>query len=555
MEPIYIGIARRKRAEQLSRIPVEWQLKQLPAESVSDVRGIPRESGILSAREIEITETFDAIDLAAKIRSRTYSCYEVAVAFCKRAAIAQQLLSCLTEIFFDKALERAKELDKHLERHGLPLGPLHGVPVSLKDTENVPGYDTSCGMAGLCFRPATKASAIVLLLEKAGAVLYCKTNIPQTLMALDSHNQIWGRTLNPLNRRLTPGGSSGGESALIAMRGSLLGVGSDIGGSIRIPAMCTGVYGIKPTSLRLASHIGAEGFSIPGSHPIGISPSVGPLGTSLRSCELLLNLAIDGKLWETEPHVLFSPWRTIEPKMRQMRFLVLMTDNIVTPLPPVRRLLRETTALLKYRGHKVVVLENPPPFLKEHNAIFNRTIGFDGGNHIIDLLDSTEEAKVPCISGRLARRNPATIQQLYERYAKKEEFTINCLGLWKSADGEDFDAIIFPVAPHPTLRHDEWQYAGYTSIFNVLDWPAGAVPARNVTREDLEAPLGIETGDRWDKLNRTKLWNKKEDYLGTPLSLQIVGRKMQEEELVRAMHVVDEVLAETRDATIRDHKL
>ncbi|KAF3156040.1 hypothetical protein TWF225_008146 [Orbilia oligospora] len=552
--PAYIDIVKRKQAEQQSRIPQEWRLKSLPDESVTDVRHIPRESGILSTREIEITETFDAVELADRIRRRMYSCHEVTLAFCKRAAIAQQLLNCLTEIFFDKALERAKQLDRHLEEHGLPLGPFHGVPISLKDNFNYPGYDSSSGVVALCFRPAKEKSSIVSVLEDAGAVFYCKTNIPQTMMSLDSVNLIWGRTLNPLNRKLTAGGSSGGEGALIGIRGSLMGIGSDVGGSIRVPAMCNGLYGVKPSAHRYVSQVGSE-FIMPGSFGVGLSFSTGPIATSLRSCELLLKVVSDGKLWESEPHVLFSPWRTLEFKPRPMKFLVLMTDLVTTPLPPVQRVLKETAAQLQSRGHKVVVLDDPPKFVKQLHGLSNKLMSIEGGTWASDLVDKTGEPKVPWVAPRLKRRDPATLKQLFGLNSKNEELITQSLKLWKSSDGQGFDAIICPVAPHPTPQPDAWNGAGYTSMFNMLDWPSGAIPARNVTREDLEAPLGTETGTSWDKINRTKLWEKREDYLGSPLSLQIVGRKFQEEELLHAMHVVDEVVSGTRGAAVRDHKL
>jgi amidase len=115
------------------------------------------------------------------------------------------------------------------------------VPISLKDTFKIRGTDSSIGIAGLAFKPAESNSALVDILLGAGAVLYCKTNVPQTLMALDSDNWLFGRLRNPRNGDVTAGGSSGGEGALIAMRGSVLGVGTDVGGSIRIPAMCNGL--------------------------------------------------------------------------------------------------------------------------------------------------------------------------------------------------------------------------------------------------------------------------------------------------------------------------
>lgn len=101
----------------------------------------------------------------------------------------------------------------------------------------VRGYDSSLGLAALSFKPATENSVLVDLLLNSGAVLYCKTNVPQALMALDSHNNVFGRTLNPINTALTAGGSTGGEGALLAMRGSILGVGTDVGRSSQVPSV------------------------------------------------------------------------------------------------------------------------------------------------------------------------------------------------------------------------------------------------------------------------------------------------------------------------------
>lgn len=120
---------------------------------------------------------------------------------------------------FEAAIQRARYLDHYLKTHKKPMGPLHGVPISLKDMVKVAGVDASIGIAALAFKPSLTSAPIVSILLSQGAVIYCKTNIPQTLMALDSENNLFGRTLNPLNRRLTAGGSSGGEGVLIAMKG------------------------------------------------------------------------------------------------------------------------------------------------------------------------------------------------------------------------------------------------------------------------------------------------------------------------------------------------
>lgn len=150
----------------------------------------------------------------------------------------------MTEVFYDDALDRARQLDDLYAKTGKLQGPLHGLPISVKDSFNIKGHQSTVGYAKFLAIPVSKTnSPLIDMLLDAGAVLYVKTNIPQTMMTGDSENNIFGRTLNPHNTLLTAGGSSGGEGALVSFRGSVLGVGTDIAGSIRIPALCCGIYG------------------------------------------------------------------------------------------------------------------------------------------------------------------------------------------------------------------------------------------------------------------------------------------------------------------------
>lgn len=148
---------------------------------------------------------------------------------------------------FDEAMARAKALDEHFSRTGKTVGPLHGLPISLKDNFNIAGKPTSVGFCTWALEPAEVDSTLVTMLRDLGAVTYVKTNVPTGMMFGESANNVYGRTVNPLNRKTTSGGSSGGESALIAMCGSPLGVGTDIGGSLRIPAACTGEQSLART--------------------------------------------------------------------------------------------------------------------------------------------------------------------------------------------------------------------------------------------------------------------------------------------------------------------
>jgi amidase len=168
-------------------IPEAWRLPKsmipAPKEAVS-VMEIPRKCGILSEAELDITENYDAVALVEKLASKQLSAKEVITAFSKRAAIAQQLVNCLTETFFDKALKRAEYLDNYLTKEGKPLGPLHGLPISIKDSFKLKGYEATLGYVSWVGKSkATSNSALVDLFLDLGAIVYVKTNIPQTLMA------------------------------------------------------------------------------------------------------------------------------------------------------------------------------------------------------------------------------------------------------------------------------------------------------------------------------------------------------------------------------------
>lgn len=137
--------------------------------------------------------------------------------------------NCLSETLFQQAIASSKALDAHFKQTGKPIGPLHGLPISLKDNFNVIGVDSTVGFVSWVGHPAVYNATLVDILQDAGAVLYVKTNVPTAMMIAETVNNVFGRTLNPRNRKLTSGGSSGGESALIAFGGSPLGVGTDIG--------------------------------------------------------------------------------------------------------------------------------------------------------------------------------------------------------------------------------------------------------------------------------------------------------------------------------------
>ncbi|KAG6978210.1 putative amidase [Fusarium oxysporum f. sp. conglutinans] len=192
------------------RVPKEFRLPLCVIQDApKNVTEIPAKCGILSPEEIEITEMHDAVSLLEAIASRRYTAVAVARAFCKRAIIAHQVTCCLTQWLMEEAIDQAQRLDTYYNEHGKPLGPLHGLPISIKDHIQVAGASSSQGCI-ISISPDNQDSDIVAILRRQGAVIYCKTNQPQSMMHLESDSH-WGRVLNPFNVHLSAGGSTGGE--------------------------------------------------------------------------------------------------------------------------------------------------------------------------------------------------------------------------------------------------------------------------------------------------------------------------------------------------------
>ncbi|KAF2485720.1 amidase signature domain-containing protein [Neohortaea acidophila] len=571
MADTWRSIASRKQEERASRIPHAWLLPSSIDPNRHDVLDVPRESGILSPAELRLTGEYDATALLAGLGSGLLKSVDVVTAFCKRAAIAQQVSNCLTEIFFHDAIARARELDAYFAKTRKPIGPLHGLPISIKDSFQVRGYDASLGVAALCFRPSTSNSALVELLLSLGAVLYCKTNVPLTMMALDSHNNVFGRTLNPADRRLTAGGSSGGEGALVAMRGSILGIGTDVGGSIRVPAYCNGIYGVKPSHGRVP-YAGQAIGGPAGSSKLAIESTAGPIGVSVRDCELLLRVISDSDAASRDPDVVSQTWqeqralsisRSLFVKSQPLRVGIVRTDGHVTPLPPIQHFIDEVAHTLSSHGSRIEVVDLDIGTLgAQCLKAFNGIVSIEGANNWFDLLEKTGEPISPWLSTRLRRRPQKSVNEVRSLQAQRTSLLTQCLDIWHEKGGywntsdsrarrgeRSVDVIICPAAPHPVPPIDRWNSANYTSMFNLLDWPAAVLPVRKFQERDLRGEVGgAEALNGWDKVNR-ELWTKVDRavYVGSPLSVQVVAPRLMERKLVESLAVLEKALEPLRE--------
>ncbi|CAK9785792.1 general amidase [Cutaneotrichosporon oleaginosum] len=534
-----------KRAQRDALLPKDTLLPSAPTDL--DVSSVPATSGILSARELEITGTPSITALLDALKARTYSAEEVVSAFCRRAAIAHQLTNCLTEIFFDRALAHARDLDAEYARTGRPRGPLHGLPVSLKEQIAVRGVERSFGFVGWLGRVPESDAAITTLLVEAGAVPYCITNVAQHLGFGAAVNNVFGETCNPHNRNLTPGGSSGGEGALIALRGSVLGVGSDIGGSVRIPAGFSGLYSLRPSYQRFPY----EGTCNSQEGQESLRSVLGPMAATVDGLRLAFKAVIDGRPWRLDPVVLRMPWSEERYRLAEhgggerLVFGMMSDDGFVRAAPPYARALADVKAALETAGHTVVPWKAYDA--ERGYALFGEVWMADGHKDLYDTLALSGEPRVgPLGSGpETLLEDEVTITKYWEIQYRKQRFLKEQLDHWNrtaehTGTGRPVDAIICPVSATPPQTLRGRQYYGYTAWCNLADLPSAVIP---VTRVNPAKDLKVTRDDYYNWLDK-ELWEMydPEVYKNGPIGVQIIGQKDEDEAVIRMAEIVDAAL-------------
>src|SRR2546426_11277021 len=266
-----------------------------------------------------------ATSLARAIREKRVSSHEVVEAYIHRIEALNPQLIAVVKFTADTALTQARQADVALAR-GEIKGPLHGVPITIKDSFDTEGIISTAGTKGReSYVPQQDATAVARM-RAAGAILLGKTNLPELSLAYESNNLIYGRTNNPYDLSRTPGGSSGGESAIIAAGGSPLGLGTDGFGSIRIPAHFCGIAGLKPTSGRIPF----TGLLPPAFGASAKLRHVGPMARYVEDLILTLPIlaGVDWRDPATIPMPLDDP-RNVELKSLRVAFY---TDNgIMSP--------------------------------------------------------------------------------------------------------------------------------------------------------------------------------------------------------------------------------
>ncbi|KAK0388793.1 hypothetical protein NLU13_5036 [Sarocladium strictum] len=531
VEVNWAELIQKKRAARDALIPEPWRLptsitSRVSPESTASAFDLLDEAALLTDKEREITEKYDVAGLTAKIASGELSSVEVATAFCKRAAIVHQLTNSLTEIFFDKALERARWLDEYFAKEGKTIGPFHGLPITLKDMLHVKGEYSTLGYVGHLRYPAADETAVIAeILQNAGAVLYCKTNVPQTLFVCESFNNVFGRTLNPYRLCLSPGGSSAGEAAQIGLRGSIIGIGSDIAGSVRVPALCTGLYGFKPTVNRLPwagqAVLADKGWQ-------GVQPTLGPMAHTPQDLTLFMRTVIQAEPWRRDATALAIPWH--EPaKKDKLTIGVWSQDPDFPVFPPVARCIAAAAEKLRAAGHTVKTVQAPPTLRAMKIAMrwfaidqvnLPLKLAADGGEEPIADLDAMDPRKfldpdfAPSLAENIAIS--ADIHDYREDWGK----------IWREAG---IDVLLCPASRGSAVPHGEFGPLMYTIPWNLLDVCFPSHPC-------------------YLNLLLLLLDSSQEQYHdativdGAPTGFQLVGWRFQDEQTLMATEVIAEAL-------------
>ncbi len=421
-----------------------------------------------------------AAALARAIRSKQLSSREAVEACLARIERVNPALNAVVALRADEALRDADAADA-ASAHGDTLGPLHGVPITIKDSFDTAGLVTTWGTPGRKgFVPDADATAVARL-RAAGAIVVGKTNTPEFTFGFETVNPVYGRTNNPYDLTRTPGGSSGGAAAIIAAGGVPLDIGSDTGGSIRLPAHFCGVAGIRPTPGRVSRAGHAIG---PGTATDALT-TIGPLARRVADLALVLPLLVgpDGRDPFLAPVALGDP--AIVP-LAGLRVALFVDNGISHADGPVEATVRATAAVLSAAGARVV--EYRPPTVTRALPLFMQVILLDGGLGIRRLL---ERAGTRVEDSSLAGFASLPALQIEERMRVIEEWDRFRSDLL--AETRDFDLFICPVNSHAALRHGEVDAAmlafTHTMTWNLAGWP-GAVVRAGTSPEGL--PIGVQ---------------------------------------------------------------
>ncbi|KAA0188213.1 Fatty-acid amide hydrolase 1 [Fasciolopsis buskii] len=477
-----------------------------------------------------------------------------------------------------EANDQANQLNGRIQQNDT-VAPLYGIPVSLKELCSVRGYDATFGLLKRCNQPALDDCVLVRALKLEGVIPFVLTATSQLALATSGFNPVTGRMTNPHSVKHEPGGSSCGEGVLICRHGSIVGLATDIGGSIRIPAHFCGVVGLKATAHRLST----QGITRLNENSVFmIRLSAGPMARRVNDLAEMMRTLLRPSMFSLDPTVPPLPFNEKAYQGKDKANLTIgyyetfEHPSLLKTVPAVRRAVRQAVNLLAKQGHRMIKFDTPDPFRAMQLSL--RAMSVDGGSstgislaweplskhtsvmkiaslipsYCLPLFDKLTRHIVgpPMALGYYVRgfQKPSDAVQLAsEIVAYRSQYA----KAW--AEAGPLDALICPVSIYPAPSIDMPAYFEipsfiYTVLYNLVDYPAGSVPIDHVNQQDIEeANRAMEEAKKRKEGCYESLFRYQSDTLGLPLGVQVVSKPFQEELVLRVMRELEH--SRTRNPT------
>ncbi len=487
---------------------------------------------------------------------------QVVDAHLDRIATLDPTLRAFTQVFVAEARAEADVRDDE-RRRGISRGLLHGLPVTLKECFDLAGLPTTLGVRGRLSHRASRDAVMATMLRESGAVLLGRTNLSQTMLFAESRNPIYGQTANPFSLAHSSGGSSGGEASAVAAGLSPLGVGTDIGGSIRTPASFTGIVGFKPTLDRLPSR--GQGTVLKGQE--AVRSQGGPLARTVADLDLFFRAMDPARMSALDPKVAPVPWRPLGSiPVRGLRVGYYANDGVLPVSASIARGIEVARSALSAAGCQTVPFT--PPDVASLFDQYLAAMSADGGEGLIEALrdDPVDPTLAPLLSlarvpdavrkgmasaarlagqGSLARMldsmGAKTVRAFWGHIDALRQYRVELLDMM---DAVGVDVILCPAYATPALPHGMSRNFTAAStpalLYNAVQFPGGVVPVTKVRTDETKrsSPHGLV------ERHAAKVDAQS---AGLPVGVQIVARPWQDEVAIAVMAALEGAVRDRAD--------
>jgi Asp-tRNA(Asn)/Glu-tRNA(Gln) amidotransferase A subunit family amidase len=432
-----------------------------------------------------------AVSMAEQIRRKELSPVELVESHLTQIDELNPKLNAFVQLDSEGARRQARVAEEAVRR-GKKLGPLHGVPLSIKSSIEVAGRRCESGTKLRAGFVAAQDAPLVARLRQAGAIILGVTNTPELLMAWETDNLLYGRTNSPWDLARTPGGSSGGEAAAIAAGTSAGGVGSDSGGSIRVPAHFSGICGLKPTPGRIP----ATGHFPVSAGPFALLGVVGPMARTVGDLKVLFEVMQGPDDGDPSAAPVPVHWPETDD-LKRIRIGYFEDDGRTPVTPETRTAVRTAADALRCAGFQVEQFR--PEGLEVARQLWWKIFGVVGGMLLGPMMQGHEAEISPLLkqfSSWVAAEPSHTGETLVDTWVQRDLVRMKIF-----AQMRRYPVLLCPVAAIPAFRHGErsWQVDGktvqyldawsYTEWFNLLGTPAAVVP---VGKSPEGLPIGVQ---------------------------------------------------------------